>query len=177
MPYIRQGAMKVSDHWVRSPLLNVNNACQTCHPWDEEELTARVHTIQDRTYQLRNIAIDAVLTLAHAIRTARGGPPATGAAPADAATAAPATDPRVLEAQRYHRRAQFLADFIEAENSMGFHADQEAARILALAINEARMGHLALMGLPVRAVGTTPGPRAAPPQAVTPAPRRNGDAR
>src|SRR5687767_9388417 len=29
MPYERVGAMKVSDHWVRSPMLNVNRACQT----------------------------------------------------------------------------------------------------------------------------------------------------
>jgi nitrite reductase (cytochrome c-552) len=31
MPYMRDGASKVSDHWVRSPLLNINRACQTCH--------------------------------------------------------------------------------------------------------------------------------------------------
>jgi nitrite reductase (cytochrome c-552) len=31
MPYVRDGATKVSDHWVRSPLLNLNRACQTCH--------------------------------------------------------------------------------------------------------------------------------------------------
>jgi nitrite reductase (cytochrome c-552) len=35
MPYMREGAMKVSDHWVRSPLLDVNRACQVCHPYDE----------------------------------------------------------------------------------------------------------------------------------------------
>ena len=27
MPYERQGAMKVSSHWVRSPLLNINRPC------------------------------------------------------------------------------------------------------------------------------------------------------
>ena len=31
MPYEREGAIKVSDHWVRSPLLNINRACQPCH--------------------------------------------------------------------------------------------------------------------------------------------------
>jgi nitrite reductase (cytochrome c-552) len=31
MPYMRDGAAKISDHWVRSPLLNINRACQTCH--------------------------------------------------------------------------------------------------------------------------------------------------
>ena len=35
MPYMREGALKISDHHVRSPLLNVNNACQTCHKWPE----------------------------------------------------------------------------------------------------------------------------------------------
>src|SRR5690606_10834104 len=49
MPYVRQGAMKVSDHWVRSPLLNINNSCQTCHNVSEQELLDRAHTIQDRT--------------------------------------------------------------------------------------------------------------------------------
>ena len=29
MPYMREGSVKVSDHWVRSPLTNINNACQT----------------------------------------------------------------------------------------------------------------------------------------------------
>ena len=40
MPYTRDGAQKISDHHVRSPLLNVNRACQTCHKWSEEELRA-----------------------------------------------------------------------------------------------------------------------------------------
>src|SRR5262245_4792419 len=35
MPYRREGALKISDHHVRSPLLNVNAACQTCHKWPE----------------------------------------------------------------------------------------------------------------------------------------------
>ena len=42
MPYQREGGQKISDHHVRSPLLNINNACQTCHKWPEEELKARV---------------------------------------------------------------------------------------------------------------------------------------
>jgi nitrite reductase (cytochrome c-552) len=41
MPYQRVGAMKISDHWVRSPMLNINRACQTCHKWPEDELRAR----------------------------------------------------------------------------------------------------------------------------------------
>jgi formate-dependent nitrite reductase cytochrome c552 subunit len=42
-------------------------------------------------------------------------------------------------------RAQFRVDFVNAENSMGFHAPQEAARILAEAIDYARQGQLAVM--------------------------------
>ena len=30
LPYMRVGAQKISDHHVRSPLLNINRACQTC---------------------------------------------------------------------------------------------------------------------------------------------------
>ena len=59
MPYVREGAMKISDHHVRSPLLMINRACQTCHKWPEEELRARVETNQTRTYNMRNIAMDA----------------------------------------------------------------------------------------------------------------------
>ncbi len=40
MPYKREGALKISDHHVRSPVLNINRACQTCHKWPEEELKA-----------------------------------------------------------------------------------------------------------------------------------------
>lgn len=35
-------------------------------------------------------------------------------------------------------------DFVEAENSMGFHGPQEAARILGNAIDETRKGQVAL---------------------------------
>ena len=48
MPYMRDGATKVSDHWVRSPLLNVNRACQSCHHFSEEEIQARVD-VRSRT--------------------------------------------------------------------------------------------------------------------------------
>jgi nitrite reductase (cytochrome c-552) len=50
MPYKREGAMKVSDHWVRSPLLNIARACQVCHPYPETEIQARVDAIQNRCH-------------------------------------------------------------------------------------------------------------------------------
>jgi nitrite reductase (cytochrome c-552) len=129
MPYQRTGAMKISDHHVRSPLLNVNRSCQTCHRWPEEELAARVHAIQDRTFEVRNIAMDALIALIGDIKRARDGG---------------ADDAALREARHRQRRAQFLLDFIEAENSMGFHADQEAVRVLALSIDESRRGQVAL---------------------------------
>jgi nitrite reductase (cytochrome c-552) len=129
MPYQREGAMKVSDHHVRSPLLNVNRACQTCHRWSEEELVSRVHTIQDRTHQTRNIAMDALVALIADIKAARESG---------------ATDAQLAAARDHQRQAQFLLDFIEAENSMGFHASQESVRILALSLDQARKGQVAL---------------------------------
>jgi nitrite reductase (cytochrome c-552) len=45
MPYQREGALKVSDHHVRSPLLNINRACQTCHKWSEDELKSRAEAL------------------------------------------------------------------------------------------------------------------------------------
>ena len=73
MPYKREGALKISDHHVRSPLLNINRACQTCHKWPEEELKARVETIQERTFKLRNLAMDALVELIDDLKAAQGG--------------------------------------------------------------------------------------------------------
>ena len=129
MPYKREGALKISDHHVRSPLLNINRACQTCHKWSEEELKARVETIQSRTHNLRNLAMDALVDLINDIKAAR---------------AAGRTDSSVTTAQDFQRRAQFYVDFIESENSTGFHAPQEAARILGESINFSRKGQIAL---------------------------------
>jgi nitrite reductase (cytochrome c-552) len=131
MPYKREGAMKISDHHVRSPVLNLNRACQTCHKWTEDELLARVTTIQDRTFEMRNMAIDAVLQLTREIA---------------AEVQRDSTARTIQVARDYQRKAQFLADFIEAENSMGFHADQESARILAKSIDYSRRGQMALRG-------------------------------
>lgn len=129
MPYERVGSQKVSDHHVRSPLLNINKACQTCHRWPEEELKARVEAIQDRTHQLRDQAMDAVVALIDDLGKA---------------VAAGKSDEELALARNLHRQAQFRLDFVEAENSTGFHAPGEAARILAESINLAREGQLAV---------------------------------
>ena len=46
------------------------------------------------------------------------------------------------KAAAQHRKAQWRLDFVAAENSMGFHAPQELARILGEAIDHARQGQL-----------------------------------
>jgi nitrite reductase (cytochrome c-552) len=129
MPYKREGSQKISDHHVRSPLLNVNRSCQTCHKWPEAELRERVQSIQERTYTLRNLAMDALMDLIVDLKAAK----VAGTAEVDLAAA-----------QDFQRKAQFYLDFIEAENSMGFHAPQEAARILAESIDFSRKGQMAL---------------------------------
>jgi nitrite reductase (cytochrome c-552) len=151
MPYEREGAMKISNHHVQSPVLNLNNACQTCHKWPEEELEQRIYTIQSRTYEMRGVALDALLALMNDIKKAQ-------------ATNAPAD--RITAAQGFQRKAQFLVDFIEAENSMGFHAPQEAARVLVRSLDYSRQGQAALLG------GSTQSPIKVPPtpQTVTPSP-------
>jgi nitrite reductase (cytochrome c-552) len=129
MPYKRVGALKISDHHVRSPLLNINRACQTCHKWSEDELRNRVETIQERTYRLRNLAMEALVDLINDLKAAKS---------------AGKSDAQLASARAYQRKAQFYLDFIEAENSTGFHAPQEAARILAESINFSRLGQIAL---------------------------------
>jgi nitrite reductase (cytochrome c-552) len=130
MPYRREGAVKVSDHHVRSPMLNVARACQTCHRYPEEDLKERVDTIQGRTRKLMDRAEDALTQLMDAIKAAqdRG-----------------VSDEGLADARRLHRRAQWRTDFCNAENSMGFHADQEYARILAEAIDYARQGQISAL--------------------------------
>jgi len=130
MPYLREGAVKISDHHVRSPLLNVSRACQTCHSYPEAELRARAEGIQDRTKVLMGRAEEAVVGLIGTITKAAG---------------AGLGGDRLEAARRFHRKAQWRLDFVAAENSMGFHAAQEAARLLAEAIDFARQGQVAAL--------------------------------
>jgi nitrite reductase (cytochrome c-552) len=160
MPYAREGASKVSDHWVRSPLLNVNRACQTCHRASESEMKSRVDAIQERNYGLLQRGGAAIVALIEGIVQAK----AKGVAP------------EVLDAAlKLQRKAQWRLDFIAAENSMGFHAPQEAARVLGEAIDYARQGQIAILGgVPTPPPATTAAPSAASaaPSAASAAPAR-----
>jgi nitrite reductase (cytochrome c-552) len=146
MPYVREGATKVSDHHVRSPMLMVNRSCQTCHPFPEAELQARVAAIQDRTRALMGRSAAALTDMLDAVRAAQ----AAGATPA-----------QVAPLHRLQRQAQWRLDFVSSENSMGFHAPQESARVLGEAIDYARQAQAMAAGL--RA------PAPPPPAATRPA--------
>jgi nitrite reductase (cytochrome c-552) len=87
-----------------------------------------VTTIQDRTRALMDRAEDAVVELIGDVERARMA--GAGGEDLEAALA-------------LQRKAQWRVDFVNAENSMGFHAPQEAARILGEAIDYARQGQLA----------------------------------
>ncbi len=123
MPYERVGAMKISDHHVRSPLLNINNACQTCHNVPEEELRANVLAIQERTTGLIDRAAAAMTQMLDAILEAK---------------AAGASEDSLAPVYALQRKAMWRLDYISSENSRGFHAGQEAARVLGESIDYSR---------------------------------------
>lgn len=127
MPYTRVGAQKVSDHWIRSPLKNINNACQTCHKIPEKELKNRVITIQNRTRDMQIGAEKAISDAIDAIQKAKKA----------------GVNPILLEkAYTLHRKAQLRWDYVDAESSMGFHSPQEATRALGHSADLARQAQL-----------------------------------
>ena len=127
MPYQRVGAMKITNHHVRSPLLNINKSCQTCHHQPESELKDKALTIQTRHLEMRDQALDALMDLINDIKLAKEKK---------------VDEKKIKAAQELHREAQFLVDFVESENSMGFHAPQEAARLLVKAMDKIRKAQL-----------------------------------
>jgi nitrite reductase (cytochrome c-552) len=129
MPYIREGAIKVSDHHVRSPLLAPARSCQVCHRYSEKEILARAETIQNKTQALMIRAEEATVGLIQTLSELKK---------------AGAPDTELVEARALQRQAQWRLDFVAAENSMGFHAPQESARLLAEAIDLAHRGRLSV---------------------------------
>jgi nitrite reductase (cytochrome c-552) len=92
MPYMRDGAQKISEHWVRSPLLSLNRSCATCHPNTDDELKARETLSKKDDF---------------------------------------------LKAPKEEQDKK-----LAAENSMGFHAPQEMARLLAESIDLSRQAQI-----------------------------------
>jgi nitrite reductase (cytochrome c-552) len=177
MPYMREGAQKISDHWVRSPLLQPNRACAGCHPYNDDELKARVLAIQDRHFALMTQAGKAAVDMIDAIVAVRK--PYDESARAAATAKAKATlekdeaflkldkeaqdkklgaevkgnllaawrevvekTPALKELEELQRGAQWRLDLVAAENSMGFHAPQEMARVLGESIDLSRQAQV-----------------------------------
>ncbi len=92
----------------------------------------RVAAIQDKNQKLLDRAENALVELIGKLAEAKKrGVPETELTP-------------IYE---FQRSAQWRSDFVNAENSMGFHAPQEAARILAESIDYARQGELLTQAL------------------------------
>ena len=153
MPYERQGAMKVSNHNVRSPMENINNACQHCHNVPEDELRERVEAIQGRTVAMMDRAAAAMTQMLDAIMEAK---------------AAGATDDDLQEVFKLQRKAMWRLDYISSENSKGFHADQEAARILAESIDYSRQAQVMALRWRTPKAPSTDALPVTPVQGVTP---------
>ena len=127
MPYVREGAAKFSSHDVHSPLLNPEAACGQCHT-DVKYVTGRVNEIQDQVYKTKLATENAIIDAMTAIK---------------AATANPKSEAATLdEARAFHRKAQFMWDFVSAENSMGFHNPEYVLKILGDATDLARQAQM-----------------------------------
>lgn len=135
MPYEKQGATKYSSHWVRSPMLNINRACQTCHKVPESELQARVDIIQNRTRAQMDRAAVAMTDMLDAIlEVQKNG----------------ATEEQLKPIRALQKKAMWRLDYISSENSKGFHADQEAVRILGESIDYSRQAQAAAYKLELK---------------------------
>lgn len=153
MPYERRGAAKVSSHNVQSPLKSVNNACQQCHNFDEAELVNRVQTIQARTTDLMQRAALAMTDMLDAIMEAK---------------AAGATDAQLDPILQLQGKAMWRLDYISSENSRGFHAPQEAARILGESIDYSRKAQAMALRLRAPAAPDTSSLPIEPVKGITP---------
>jgi nitrite reductase (cytochrome c-552) len=201
MPYKREGAQKISDHWVRSPQLQPNRACASCHPYGDDELKARVIAIQDRHFALLTRAGNAAVSMIDAIVAVRKpyDDKARDAAVAKAKETLAKDDafqkatkeeqdkklaaevkanllaswravvektPALQELENLQRAAQWRLDYVAAENSMGFHAPQEMARILGESIDLSRQAQVKAAQLGGTTVAAAPAAPAVIPAAA-----------
>ena len=137
MPYVRDGARKITDHNIKSPLLNIRESCQTCHPSDSENIMQKVAMIQGKTAEQLRLTEGAILALADDIAKAKLAIEKNGKKEKE--------DEILKTAREAHRKSSFRWDFIASENSTGFHSPQESSRVLGLALDSARQGQLLLI--------------------------------
>ena len=134
MPYMTEGAEKLSDHHIRTPtvapnhpLANIANTCSVCHRWSEVDAKKQVELIQDKVKEVRDRGM-AMLVRAHFDIAA--------------CMEAGATDEELATVRDGLRYAQMHWDFVASSNGMGFHAPQESQRILTTALDRAAQTRL-----------------------------------
>ena len=138
MAYNREGASKVSNHQIMSPMASedtINSSCLTCHHSSASEMRERVEGIQTRWQSSLNVSFTALDALITDITTAAGN--------------GSATEEQLATARDYQRKAQFIVDYSFSENGRGFHAPAYSISILNQATDWARSGQLALRGVEV----------------------------
>jgi nitrite reductase (cytochrome c-552) len=99
-------------------------------------LEDRVRTAQNRFTESRDRAFDAIVQLFTSLETAR----AEGSTVPEADIAA---------AQAWAARAGYYLDYITSENSIGFHSPDYFQRVANQALDYARNGQLALLGIEI----------------------------
>ncbi|MDR0990281.1 MAG: ammonia-forming cytochrome c nitrite reductase subunit c552 [Propionibacteriaceae bacterium] len=133
MSYTRDGAQKVSNHQVTSPMTDINGTCGTCHTSSEEVIQERVDTIQSRFIESRDRTLDSVTTLINMIKEAKDS--------------GSATEEQIAKAQEYQNFASYYVDYAYSENSFGFHAPDYFQRMLSQSLDASRKGQLVLLGV------------------------------
>jgi len=129
MPYRVEGGVKFTDHRIQNPLNNITNACQTCHREPEATLMQNVYDRQDAVYAVRT-RLEQALVQAHF--------------EAKHAWDLGATEAQMQPALQAIREAQWRWDYIAASHGVGFHAPQEALRVLGLGMDHAQQARIAL---------------------------------
>lgn len=146
MPYKREGAVKITEHNIQTPYANLTAACKTCHPQSEDSLKKRISFIQNRfAYELRQCE-NALLALINDVKVGRAelakNPEFANLAQKEQKEAIS----KALEKTLYlHRKTHIRWDFSFSENSYGFHAPEEAHRIVGQCMNYAREGQVQLI--------------------------------
>lgn len=121
MPYMREGGRKYSSHWVTSPMKHLQASCRTCHTQDEQWLLDRVKTTQNHVFELQRTAGQTIARTHGVI--------------GKAAAASRANKAGLDRARELVRHAQWLWDFVAAENSMGFHNPDQTLYTLGQSID------------------------------------------
>jgi nitrite reductase (cytochrome c-552) len=130
MPYTQEGAVKYSDHQIRSPLETMDRSCMNCHRESEEKLRGIVKQKFDRKEYLMEIAMDNI-SKAH-LETAR-------------AMELGASDDELKEVRTHIRHGQWRWDYSIASHGSFFHAPEETLRLLASANEEGQQARIKLV--------------------------------